>query len=320
MTKESIAYSLVCVFIFITTIISLMVGTTFISVQQLWQVFSGQRPDLLTTVLDFRLPRIVAALIAGGMLASAGALSQAVFRNRLADPTILGVTSAGELMMLLGGMILPAFGLQKFMLALIGGVIAFGLLANRQTMQHPYQLIIVGVALNLTFTGLQQLFTKGINVGNNIGFNGLTWSTVWVLLISGCAGLVAVLLLAPWANDLKLPDEQLATVGVPVLAMRLGLLALVTYLSADVTSAVGTLPFIGIVVPNIARRIVGYDYQTLLPFSMLSGGWFLLVIDTIGRTVILPSEISAAVLLSVIGGPFLVYLVQREGFHGITSR
>lgn len=319
MVKEHSAYIVICIALILTAILALMLGTQFYSVSQLWQALMGDQPAVLSTVLTFRLPRIIAAMIAGGMLASAGAISQSVFRNRLADPTILGVTSAGELFMLLGGMVLPAFVLEKQLLALIGGLVAFALLANRQTLRHPYQLIIVGVALNLTFMALTQLLTKGINVSSSLGFNGITWSSVDSLLITGFIGLVAVLLMAPWANDLKLPDEQLSAVGVPVTAMRLGLLALVVYLSADVTAAVGTIPFIGIIVPNIARYFVGHDYQTILPFSMLSGAWLLLTIDTIGRIVVLPSELSAATIMAVIGGPFLIMLVQRGGFHGIKA-
>ncbi|GAX05755.1 iron ABC transporter permease protein [Secundilactobacillus pentosiphilus] len=320
MAKERSAYVIICLALIVTAILALMLGTQFYSLPQLWQALLGNRPAVLSTVLTFRLPRVLAAMIAGGMLASAGAISQAVFRNRLADPTILGVTSAGELFMLLGGMVLPAFIFQKQLLALLGGLVAFALLANRKTLRQPYQLIIVGVALNLTFMALTQLFTKGINVSSSLGFNGITWSSVYSLLITGFVGLVAVLLMAPWANDLKLSDEQLASVGVPVTDMRLGLLVLVVYLSADVTAAVGTIPFIGIIVPNIARYFVGHDYQTILPFSMLSGAWLLLVVDTIGRLVVLPSELSAATIMAVLGGPFLIILVQRGGFHGIKAR
>ncbi|MFC6253854.1 FecCD family ABC transporter permease [Secundilactobacillus hailunensis] len=319
MLKERLAYAIVCGAMVITIILALMLGTQFYSLPQLWQALMGQRPAILATIMTFRLPRILAAMVAGGMLATAGAISQAVFRNRLADPTILGVTSAGEFLMLVGGMVLPVFGFQKQLLALIGGLLAFALLANRKTMRQPYQLIIVGVALNFTFMALTQLFTKNIDVSSSLSFNGITWSAVTTLLITGILGLVVALLMAPWANDLKLPDEQLSSIGIPVTAIRLGLLALVVYLSADVTSVVGTIAFIGIIVPNVARYFVGHDYQTILPFSMLSGAWLLLVVDTIGRLVVLPSEISAATIMAVLGGPFLIVLVQRGGAHGIKA-
>lgn len=320
MARERLAYVIICIALCITTVVALMLGTQWFSLSQLWQALMGNRPAVLNTVLSFRLPRIVAAMVAGGMLASAGAISQSVFRNRLADPTILGVTSAGELFMLLGSIMLPAFAFDKLIFAFIGGLIAFALLANRKTLRQPYQLIIVGVALNLTFVGLTQLFTKGIDLSQSLGFNGMTWSAVLSLVITGCIGLITALIVAPWLNELKLPDEQLTKVGMPVLAMRLILLALVVYLSADVTAAVGSIAFIGIIVPNVARYFVGHDYQSILPFSMLSGAWLLLLVDTFGRIVVLPSEISAATIMAVIGGPFLVILVQRGGFHGIKTR
>ncbi len=101
--------------------------------------------------------------------------------------------------------------------------------------------------------------------------------------------------------------------------MRWWLLALVIYLTCGVTAVIGTIPFMGIVIPNIGRRVVGHDYQTLIPFSMLSGAWLLLIADTVGRLVVLPSELAAASIMTVIGGPFLVIMLQRGAIHGIKA-
>lgn len=101
--------------------------------------------------------------------------------------------------------------------------------------------------------------------------------------------------------------------------MRLALLLVVVYLSSGVSSVVGTVPFMGIVVPNVVRYLVGRDYQTIIPLSMLMGAWLLLVVDTIGRIVVLPSELSAAVIMTVIGGPFLILMLQRKNFNGLKS-
>lgn len=303
-----------------TMIIALMVGTRFLSWPVIWQAINGDQPTALNLLVNYRLPRIIASLVCGSVLATAGALSQAVFRNHLADPSILGIASAGDLFIVIGSLFLPIFVGEKLILALVGGVIAFGLLMNRNTLSQPYQLIIVGVALNLTFVGLQQLMSHGMTVGQVQGFNGLTWSSVWQILLTGSFGLIVALVVAPWANHLKLPDEQLATMGVSAKLMRLGLLGLVVYLSASVTAVIGVLPFVGIIVPNVARRFVGRDYLTLIPACIFGGAWLVLVVDTIGRVIVLPSELPAAGLLTVVGGPFLVFWVQRRGQDGTRSR
>lgn len=308
------------VIIIMTLGLAMMVGTRFLSGMVIWQAVHGQQPAALNLLFNYRLPRIVASLIGGSMLATAGALSQAVFRNSLADPSILGIASAGNLFIVVGSLILPAFIGEKLILAFLGGVVAFGLLMNRNTLGRPYQLIIVGVILNLTFEGLQQLVMHGVTVSTVQGFNGLTWPSVWQLLLTGGVGLGVALVLAPWANHLKLPDDQLATMGISAKLMRVSLLGLIVYLSASVTAVVGVLPFVGIIVPNIARRLVGSDYLALLPASVFGGAWLVLVVDTIGRLIILPSELPAATLLTVLGGPFLVLWMQRRGQIGVKSR
>ena len=313
MSKAGWAYGIVLVGLLVTSVIALMFGVTFYTPIQLWHALVGTNPDVLNNVLTFRLPRLVASLIGGGVLAVAGALSQSVFRNRLADPTILGVTSAGDLFILLGSFLLPGLPFEKLILALLGGALALVLLTNRHTLSQPYMLIIVGVALNLTFQGFTTLFTKGIDVNSDTSLNGITWDSTLTLLIVGGFGLILALVLAPRANHLRVADDQLTAAGMPVKVLRVGLLALVVFLSATVTSALGTLPFVGIIVPNIARKLVGHDYQTLIPFSMLSGAWLLLLGDTIGRLIILPSELPVATLMTVIGGPFLILLVFKGG-------
>jgi iron complex transport system permease protein len=316
---EKLWYPIVLTLLVITIVISLMVGASFISLQQIISAFSGGNPNQLSILTSIRLPRIFAAMLCGGMLAVAGAVSQAAFRNVLADPSILGVTSAADFFILIGAMLVPTFPGNKFVFALIGGLVALALLTSKSALSSPYRLIIIGVAMMLTFTGFEQLFSNGMGVQTTGSFNGITWSQTEVLLFLGVSGMFVAVFLSPWANYLKLSTEQLQTKGVSASMMRIGLLCVVVFLSSSVSSVVGTIPFMGIVVPNIVRYLVGRDYQTIIPLSMLMGAWLLLVIDTIGRIVVLPSELSAAVIMTVIGGPFLIMMLQRKNFNGIKS-
>lgn len=316
---EKVWYSIILVMLVITILVSMMVGASFIPLHQVMDAFKGDNPNQLDILINIRFPRILAAMICGGMLAVAGAASQAAFRNVLADPSILGVTSAADFFIMVGAMLLPAFPAGKFIFSILGGLFALFLLTRGPALKSPYRLIIIGVAMMLTFTGFEQLFSSGFGGQSAGSFNGITWSQTEVLLFLGVSGMAVAVIISPWANYLKLSTEQLQTRGVSASFMRVSLLLVVVYLSSGVSSVVGTIPFMGIVVPNVVRYLVGRDYQTVIPLSMLLGAWLLLVVDTIGRIVVLPSELSAAVIMTVIGGPFLIMMLQRKNFNGIKS-
>ena len=317
MTKrEAFWYTVIILLLVITVLIALMVGATPLTLSQVWQAFSGHDSNNLATLSQIRLPRIVASLISGAMLAVAGALSQAAFHNYLADPSILGVTNVGSFLILIASFFLPSLYFGKLVFALIGGILTLLFLTSRSILQHSYKLIIIGVTISLTFSGFQQLFSGESLVSTN-SFNGITWSDTITVFIIGLIGLAAAILLSPWANYLKMSNQQLETRGISARLIRICLLGLVVWLSSGVTAAVGVVPFIGIIVPNIVRFLVGRDYQTIVPLSMLMGAWLLLVADTIGRTVILPGEMPVATILTVVGGPFLILLLWRQQFNAI---
>lgn len=322
MTKNSgWWYGGVIVLLLATSVIALMAGTTWLGLPQLVQAAGHPGSTAFVTVFSLRLPRILSSLICGGSLAVAGALFQAVFRNPIADPSILGISSAADFFKLGGALLLPWLPGRNWLMAVVGGLVALIILTSGRALADPYRLIIVGVALDATFVGLQQLLSSGAAQVSHSTFNGTTWTDATTVLILGVLGLIGALLLAPWANYLKLTDSALKNVGVPVSVIRWSLLLLGMYLAVSVTAVVGAIPFVGIVVPNVARRLVGHDYQTLVPFSMLAGAWLMLAADTLGRTVIVPSEISAATMMAVIGGPFVIILLQRgRGFHGMSTR
>lgn len=317
MTKrEIIWYSLAVLLLIVSIWVSFMMGATPFSSSQIFSAFSGHNDADLNILVQIRAPRILASLVCGGMLAVAGAISQSTFHNRLADPSILGVTGAGSFLILIAGFLVPAFPFDKMIYAFIGGGLTLLFLSSKSLLQNSFKLIIIGVALSLTFSGFQQLFSGDSLVGTST-FNGITWSDTLTLLIMGVMGLVAAMILAPWANYLKMSDQQLALRGVSARFIRFWLLAVVVYLSSGATAEIGVIPFVGIIVPNISRYLVGHDYQTIIPLSMLLGSWLLLTIDTIGRTITLPGEIPAATIMTVVGGPFLVWMLWGQKFNEV---
>lgn len=299
------AYSILLIALVSLVAFALLQGATAVSLAHL-------DDQQFNTLFNIRLPRIVAALVSGAMLAVAGAFFQAALRNAIADPSILGISAGASLFQLLGGLLLPALLFNKFIFALLGGLVAFLLLLQFQRQMDPYRLILIGVALNAMFVGIQQIFTPPTTSSAGSTFATSTWTTTLFLVVLGIVGLMLALLLAPWANYLKIGDAQLQTLGVAVTWVRLALLLLAVYLTSTVTASVGVLPFIGIIVPHVSRYFVGHDYRQVIPFTVLAGAFLLLLSDTVGRLIVLPNEITAATILAVIGGPFLIAILAQQ--------
>ncbi|MFD1483658.1 iron ABC transporter permease [Lacticaseibacillus baoqingensis] len=313
---ESRAYFVVILGLIIAIGWAFSAGVDQHSLLGTWQtVLHDHHSVYYQTLMTIRLPRIVAALVSGAALSVAGTFFQAALRNSIADPSILGISAGADLAILIGGFLLPKMVLTNLLAAVVGGVISLGLLMGFRGQSNPYKLILIGVALNTMFVGLKTLFIKPATVVAGQSFATITWAQTLVLLVSGVLGLVAALVIAPWANYLKIGDRQLATIGLPVRQLQGSLLLVAVYLTSTVTAYAGVIPFIGIIVPHLSRWWVGHDYRELVPFATLLGALLLLVIDTLGRTLIMPNEIAAATLLAVIGGPALILILAKKGIY-----
>lgn len=314
--KATLSYAILIVCLLLVFCWAFIVGPSHQDVVQTWHVLiSAHHTTYFNTLINIRLPRISATIISGAMLAIAGAFFQATLRNSIADPSILGISAGADLFVLLGGFILPGVIFENFIFAFLGGLVALFLLTKLHLKSDPYQIILIGVALNTMFVGIKALFTQpGIQSTTN-SFSTITWSTTVPLTIFGIIGLIMAIIFSPWANYLKIGDTQLTTLGLPVTVIRFTLLSLSVYLTSCVTASAGIVPFIGIIVPHISRWAVGRDYREIIPFSILLGATLLLLIDTIGRTIIMPREISTATLLAIIGGPALIFILAKRGIY-----
>lgn len=262
----------------------------------------------LNVLFNIRLPRIVSALIAGAALSVSGAFFQGALHNPIADPGIMGINAAAYLCQVLWIVILPGAFFGKYIAAIIGGLIAFAILLLFQKQMDPYRLLIVGVALNAVFTGVIEIVApskSGVSLATS------TWSSTFVLAIIGIIGLICSLIFAEWGNYLKVNDAHLTALGVSPKLLRLVLLLIAVVLASVTTASIGMIAFIGIIVPQIGRQIIGHDYQQIIPFSILAGSWLMLFVDTIGRTINPPNEIAASSLLAIIGGPFMIFILWK---------
>lgn len=290
----------------------LLISTIFFALTHGASNFSMQKMtnSQLNILFNIRVPRIISALVAGASLSVSSAFFQATLRNPIAEPGIMGISSAASLCQLLAVIILPEIFFGKIIFAIIGGLLAFGLLLLFQKKMTPYQLIIIGVALNAVFTGMQEVFTNNQNSGSSLATS--SWGSTMYLLVIGIIGLICAICFMNWANYLKINDEELTSLGVSAKTLRLVLMLIAVVLAATTTACIGVLAFIGIIVPQVARLLLGYDYQKIIPFSIFAGAWFLLFVDTIGRVITAPNEIAANIILAIVGGPVMILILWKR--------
>lgn len=293
-------------------------------VQVVLAKFNGTaQPSALDTVVwQLRMPRILAALLVGGGLAVAGAAFQGMFRNPLVSPDILGVSSGAGL-----GAILAIFlqyslvTVQLF--AFVGGMFAVGLvylLAQASQRHDPiFVLVLAGIALStLLGAGISLLkiladpYTQlpTITFWLMGGLHGVTYTDLVYSAPLIVIGLVPMVLLSWKMNILSLSDQEAASLGVDYVRMRVLLIASATLMTASAVSFTGIIGWVGLVIPHVARLLVGPHFSRLIPTSLLLGALFLLITDTLART-IAPIELPLGILTAMIGAPFFMYLLMR---------
>ncbi|MGH3372813.1 MAG: iron chelate uptake ABC transporter family permease subunit, partial [Nocardioidaceae bacterium] len=276
----------------------------------------------LTFVLDQRYPRVFAALLAGAALAVAGATVQAVCRNPLAEPGILGITSGAGVGAVTVLTAFPFVGVWAMTGAAgLGALVSFALvygLAWRGGLDSD-RLVLVGVGVSAGLTALTTLIivvTDPWNTGK-----ALTWlsgSTYGRTIDQVLPVLVALVVLAPLVAHsrrrldlLALDEDTPRLLGLDLGPSRLLLLGAAAVLTATAVSAVGVVGFVGLVAPHTARGLVGARHQRLLPVATLIGAVLVSVADTVGRSVIAPAQIPAGLVTAMIGTPYFVYLLWR---------
>ena len=300
---------------------SINIGSLQVSFGELMRGLFVERIENVAAIYDLRFPRIVISLFAGAAVAVAGVLFQAVLKNPLADPGIIGISSGASFAAVLVTAFLPALYFFTPLFAFGGGVLAFFLVYSLSWKGglSPLRIILTGVAVSAMFSGLSDALnsmtgdsSSGVASIVEGNITQKTWEDVQTLLPYVIVGLVLAVLFSKMCNLMTLEDKTARGLGVNVNLMRI-LISLVAVLLASISTAVaGAVSFLGLIVPHIGRILVGSDHRALVPFSMLAGAFTFLLADTIGRTVAAPYEVSASIIMSVIGGPFFIILLRRS--------
>lgn len=275
-----------------------------------------------TVIMDVRLPRVLLAFVVGGALSLGGACLQALFRNPLVSPDIIGVTAGASF----GGVLVLMFGLSAVWL--VGGAFGFGLLAlaivlalGRLGGGAPMLMIVLGgIVVAAFFNACVSFLTYIADPYSELpsivhwllgSLASASYDKVLIALIPVTIGAIAILGMRWRLNVLSLGDDDAAALGVNPRRARLLLLSAVALMTAGTVAVAGAVSWVGLVVPHLARLWVGTDHRVLLPTSLLLGGTYLVVIDTLARS-LGSSEIPLGILTAMIGAPVFVLLLANS--------
>lgn len=293
----------------------------------LWQVLTtGHVDDQAGTtgviLLDVRLPRVLMGFVVGGTLAAVGVALQALLRNALADPYVLGVSSGAALgaavaiLLGIGAMAVPMLPLFGF----AGGLATLALiyrLAQSQGRLPIHSLLLAGVILNAVLTALIMFITSILDPARAAGLmawlmGSLTaqgWTGLFGISAYVAVGTALLLYHAPVLNLLTQGEDTARSLGIDTERTKKTLFLLTALLTGAVVSVSGMIGFVGMVIPHMVRMAAGSDHRLLMPASVLVGGMFLVLSDTVARTAFAPAEIPVGVVTALAGGPFFLYLL-----------
>lgn len=315
------------VFLIVSTVAALLVGPSSVSLQELWALITGGpiSQTAQSILLNVRLPRVLAALLAGAALAVSGALLQAVLDNPLASPNIIGINSGAGLAVLLISSFFPSlFALQPlaaFVGALITACIIFCISVGAGTSRLT--VILAGIALSTVFgAGMNTVLiinpdayvgASSFLVGGLSGvlMQNLVWPCVYIV-----AGLFFALMLSGRLNIMQLGDASAHSLGMHVSRWRMTYLGLAALLAGAAVSFAGLLGFVGLIVPHLMRFFVGHDNRKVLPLSAAFGAAFVVCCDLCSRVLFAPYELPVGILMAFLGGPFFIYLIIKNKGRG----
>ena len=299
---------------------ALAVGSLPVALADVWAALLGEPVEQRAVIVELRLPRALAGLACGGLLALAGALMQILLRNPLADPYVLGISGGagvGAMFALLVGLSATGVNGLAFVGALGAMLIVFGL-AHGDGAWTQTRLLLTGVivaagcgalvALMLSIAPEHKLHGMLFWLMGDLSQSASPWIPVGTLIIALFAAL-------PFARELNLlarGHDTAQALGVDVKRLRYTVYAIASLVTAVAVTSAGSIGFVGLVVPHLVRLAIGNDQRLLLPASVLAGGALLTFADTLARTVVAPQQLPVGVLTALIGVPVFLFLLTRQ--------
>ena len=288
--------------------LSLTKGSSVITMSQIVELLLNPGMDPQSQIMwNIRMPRTIVGALVGINLSLSGAILQAIMRNPLADPHIIGISSGAGLAGVVIMILFPALEYLITPVAFVGAMLA------------AICIILAGVAvsafLSAGISGLMIFYSDRVHGALMWMVGGLaarSWPHVSIILPYAAIGLVLALASASYLNILQLGDEMARGLGVNVEVTRIVMTAIAALLAASAVSVVGLLGFVGLVVPHAARLLIGSDYRFLLPAAALLGVAIVTLSDTFARVIFAPIELPVGIIMAFLGAPFFLFLLRRE--------
>ncbi|GAA0621554.1 FecCD family ABC transporter permease [Kribbella sandramycini] len=327
--RRLIGLLLALVLLLVLLVASVLIGSTSISPAVVWKALFDPTADIdQFAIRDFRLPRTVAGLVVGIALGVAGALIQALTRNPLADPGILGLNAGASFAVSVAIALLGIRDIQSYMWFAFGGTLIVTLmvlaLGSTRRGQSPVMMVLAGLCVGSVLGGAG----SALELTNPDAFDAMrSWNAgsvvsrplelIWPILPFFAIGLVLAFLVSGPLNAMALGDEVAAAQGVQLVRTRILAIIALTLLSGGATAIAGPISFIGLMVPHVARWIVGPHQRWIFAYSVLLAPSLLLVSDILGRVVMRPGELPVGIVTAFVGAPVLIALVRQKKASGL---
>ncbi len=328
MSKKIIIIISLVVILFVTFLISLSLGSVAVPLREITGIFSSDNESLRKILIDIRLPRLLNAMLVGAALSCSGMVLQSLLNNNLAEPGLLGISSGaglGAILIFILPVSLPylvitpvsfVFALSATLLIIF---IARGLGGGHADHISSNKIILTGIAISAFISSVNGLLLliSGSSVIQilywlNGGFSGRGWNEFSVSVFFILTGLIISVLISKDLNILSLGEEFSSSLGLNLKRMQRIAVFAASLLAASAVSVAGIISFVGLVIPNLSRLLIGNDHRYSVVCSILLGAFFMLLSDTIARIIIAPSELPVGIITSFIGAPVFVWLILKK--------
>jgi len=283
-------------------------------------LFNIDEPKI-NIIRDIRMPRVLASIIIGANLAVSGVLLQAIIRNPLAEPSVVGISSGSVLVSVIILLFFPQLNNIRPLFGFIGGLVACIIvfsLAHKKGFS-AIRIVLAGVAVNAMLSAMSNITIQfGAGAVSSVqswltgSLANITWMDIKLLLVYSVIGHIGAFLLYKSCDLIALGEKNAKSLGLNYDLHMFLICVVAVFLSATATSIGGVIAFVGLVVPHICRIIMGSSHKYLIPFSIIIGSMLLLIADTMGRMLFAPLEIPVGIVMAVIGGPVFLYLLKRS--------
>ncbi|WP_261133443.1 iron ABC transporter permease [Bacillus sp. Marseille-Q3570] len=306
-------------------ITSMVFGAADTTIKDVWSALTFQNTNEAALMInEIRLPREIGAILVGAALSVSGAIMQGLTRNPLADPGLLGLTAGANAALAVTMVFIPTanyFGIMIacFVGAAVGATMVFGIGSLKKGGFSPFRIVLAGAAVSAFLfavaegVGIYFKISKDVSMWTAGGLVGTSWSQLQVIVPFIVVGVLISLTLSRQLTILSLNEEVAVGLGQKITQIKAILFVVIILLAGASVALVGNMAFIGLMIPHIVRAIVGTDYRSILPMSAVLGATFMLLADTLGRTINAPFETPVAAIVAIMGLPFFLVIVRKGG-------